>query len=208
MFNRSFSKILALTPVSFHFDGYVEIFRRYHYSWNSVILSAKYLQSAATIDFTFGVFKTHGAYELTENRFYPIPGLLIFRGQLYLPVPVHTSSNHFERNSRYSLQMTSSLLGSLLLDTFLMDNVSLSPNRSSPAEVFLQKVVLKICSKFIAEHPCRSVISIDYVFAKQLYWNHTSTWVLSCKFAAYFQNTFSKEHLRTAASVQSQDVHI
>ena len=24
---------------------------------------------------------------------------------------------------------------------------------------------------------------------------HTSTWVLSCKFAAYFQNTFSKEHL-------------
>ena len=27
--------------------------------------------------------------------------------------------------------------------------------------------------------------------AKQLYWNHTSAWVFSCKFAAYFQNTFS-----------------
>ena len=25
----------------------------------------------------------------------------------------------------------------------------------------------------------------------QLYWNHTSAWVFSCKFAAYFQNTFS-----------------
>ena len=24
----------------------------------------------------------------------------------------------------------------------------------------------------------------------QLYWNYTSAWVLSCKFAAYFQNTF------------------
>ena len=27
--------------------------------------------------------------------------------------------------------------------------------------------------------------------SKKLYWNHTSAWVLSCKFAAYFQNTFS-----------------
>ena len=27
--------------------------------------------------------------------------------------------------------------------------------------------------------------------AKQRYWNHTSVWVFSCKFAAYFQNTFS-----------------
>ena len=26
--------------------------------------------------------------------------------------------------------------------------------------------------------------------AKQLYWNHISAWVFSCKFAAFFQNTF------------------
>ena len=32
--------------------------------------------------------------------------------------------------------------------------------RSSPSEVFLGKCVLKICSKFTGEHPCRSVISI------------------------------------------------
>ena len=36
--------------------------------------------------------------------------------------------------------------------------------------------------------------------AKQLYWNHTSAWVFSCKIATYFQNTFSKEHLWRAAS--------
>ena len=35
--------------------------------------------------------------------------------------------------------------------------------------------------------------------AKQLYWNRTSTWVFSCKFAAYFQNIFSQEHLWKAA---------
>ena len=37
--------------------------------------------------------------------------------------------------------------------------------------------------------------------ALQLYWNHTSAWVFSCKFAAYFQNNFSQEHLWVAASV-------
>ena len=36
--------------------------------------------------------------------------------------------------------------------------------------------------------------------AKQLYRNRTSTWVFSCKLAAYFQNTFSTEHLSMAAS--------
>ena len=36
--------------------------------------------------------------------------------------------------------------------------------------------------------------------AKQLYQNYTSAWVFSCKFAAYFQNSFSIEHLWMAAS--------
>ena len=53
----------------------------------------------------------------------------------------------------------------------------LSPFRSSRSEVFLGKGVL------------------------QFYWNHTWTWVFSCKLAAYFQNTFFYEHLWMAASV-------
>ena len=32
--------------------------------------------------------------------------------------------------------------------------------RSSPPEVFLEKGVLKICSKFTGEHPCQTVISL------------------------------------------------
>ena len=32
--------------------------------------------------------------------------------------------------------------------------------RSSPSEVFLGKSVLRICSKFTGEHPCRSAISV------------------------------------------------
>ena len=91
---------------------------------------------------------------------------------------------------------------------------------SSHPEMFLGKGVLKICRKFTRERPCRSMISIKlqsnfmkitlrhgrspviyrrtpmpkYDFSKvanQLYWNHTTAWVFSCKFAAYFQNTFS-----------------
>ena len=60
--------------------------------------------------------------------------------------------------------------------------------RSSHQKVFLRKGVLKICSKFIGEHPCRSATSIKL---QQLYLTRTSAWVFSCKFAAYFQNTFS-----------------
>ena len=37
-------------------------------------------------------------------------------------------------------------------------------------------------------------------FTKQLSWNQTSAWVFSCKFTAYFQNTFPSEHLWRAAS--------
>ena len=40
--------------------------------------------------------------------------------------------------------------------------------------------------------------------AKQLYWNRTSAWVLSYKFAAYFQNTFYQEHLWAAAFAHSK----
>ena len=34
-------------------------------------------------------------------------------------------------------------------------------NRSNHREVFLEKVVLKICSKFTGKQPCRSAISIN-----------------------------------------------
>ena len=37
---------------------------------------------------------------------------------------------------------------------------SYCPYRSSPSMVFLGKGVLKICSEFTEEHPCRSAISI------------------------------------------------
>ena len=37
-------------------------------------------------------------------------------------------------------------------------------------------------------------------FAIQLYWSHTSAWVISSKFAAFLQNIFSEEHLWRAAS--------
>ena len=58
-----------------------------------------------------------------------------------------------------------------------------------PLNVFLGKGVLKIWSKFTRQNTCQ-----------QLYWNYTSEWVFSCKFASYFQNIFLWEHLRIADS--------
>ena len=64
--------------------------------------------------------------------------------------------------------------------------------RSSHPEVFLVKGVLKICGKFTGEHLCRSCFAT-------LLKSHFDMGV-SCKFAAYFQNTFSWEYLWKAAS--------
>ena len=41
-----------------------------------------------------------------------------------------------------------------------MKNYEKCTFRSSPSEVFLGKGALKICSKFTADHPCRSMISV------------------------------------------------
>ena len=43
-------------------------------------------------------------------------------------------------------------------------------NRSSHSEVFLGNYVLKICSKFTGEHPCRSVISIKWTPLGDCFW--------------------------------------
>ena len=52
--------------------------------------------------------------------------------------------------------------------------------------MFLGKGVLKICSKFTGEHPCRSAISI------KLQGNHTSAWVFSVNLLHIFRTPFLK----------------
>ena len=72
--------------------------------------------------------------------------------------------------------------------------VFLKSYRNSPPYVFWEKEVLKICSKFTGEPPCRNVISINKAVL-QVYWNHSSAWVFSSKFAAYFQSAFFRSPL-------------
>ena len=86
--------------------------------------------------------------------------------------------------NRLCIHFTGALKTNILLFHFFKNY------RSGHSEVFLRKGVLKICSKFTGEHLCRSGISIDC----------TSAWVFSCKFATYFQNTFSTKHLWMAVS--------
>ena len=81
----------------------------------------------------------------------------------------------------------------LSIDHWIVPNVSSKIFRSSRPDVFLRKGVLKICIKFTGEHPCRSANSIKLQsnYPCQSDWNRTLAWVFFCKFAAYFQNTFS-----------------
>ena len=63
-------------------------------------------------------------------------------------------------------------------------------------------VLVKRCSKNMQQiYKTTSMPKCDFnKVAKQLYWNRTLAWVFSCKFASYFQSTFSEEHLWSAAS--------
>ena len=55
--------------------------------------------------------------------------------------------------------------------SFFEKNIFLTRYRNSRPEVFLVKGVLKMCSKFTGEHPCRSVISIKLqsIFSEHLF---------------------------------------
>ena len=58
----------------------------------------------------------------------------------------------------------------------------------------------KMYLKWVQKQPSRGAFKKSCSEkVEQLYWNRTSAWVFSCKFAAYFQNTFSKEQVWTAA---------
>ena len=75
--------------------------------------------------------------------------------------------------------------------------------RSSPPPPPSIDVLIKRCSENMQQISRRTPMprcDLNKV-AKQLYWNRTLEWMFFCKFAAYFQSIFSKERLRSAASV-------
>ena len=63
-------------------------------------------------------------------------------------------------------------------------------------------VLSKTCSENMQQiYRVTPMLKCDFNKAViQIYWNHTLACVFSCKCAACFQNTFSWEHIRKAAS--------
>ena len=61
--------------------------------------------------------------------------------------------------------------------------------QKQPSRGVLKKRCSENMQQICREHPCRSVILIK--LQSNFIENRTLTWVFSCKFAAYFQNTFS-----------------
>ena len=62
---------------------------------------------------------------------------------------------------------------------------------SQPQNVLISEAAIKMCSwERCSENIQQIERRTPMLNAKQLFWNHTSAWVFSCQFAAYFQNTF------------------
>ena len=54
---------------------------------------------------------------------------------------------------------------------FFFSNYLIRKIKSNPREMFFQKDIQQISSKFMGEHPCRSTISIKLpIFAEYLFW--------------------------------------
>ena len=79
---------------------------------------------------------------------------------------------------------------------FSYRTVSSTMYRSSYPEVLVRKVILKICSKFTGEHPCRSAISIKLLcnFIEITLWHGCSP----VNLLHIFRTPFYKNTLRSS----------
>ena len=76
-------------------------------------------------------------------------------------------------------------------------------SRNSSPGAFLGKDILKICSKLTRECPWWA-ISIKWLCnTKYLCWNHTSAWVFSGKFAAFFTPMEATDSCRDGWNVRN-----
>ena len=101
----------------------------------------------------------------------------------------------------------------ILFNTVYLDKPAFCTYRSSHSEVFLGKGVLKICSKFTGEYPCRSAISIKLLcnfvetavrhecspvnllhISRTLFPRNTSGWLLLifCNISNFHKEAFKK----------------
>ena len=74
--------------------------------------------------------------------------------------------------------------------------------RSSHQRCFIKKAVLKNFATFTWKHMCWSLCLIKL----QTFRPVTPTQVFSCDYCEIFKNSYFEEHLRTAASVYSEDL--
>ena len=70
-------------------------------------------------------------------------------------------------------------------------DIMVSESQKQPFADVLQNRSEAAIQSIQPSHFGMGVLKCDFIkVVKQLYWNHTSAWVFSCKLAAYFQNTF------------------
>ena len=84
----------------------------------------------------------------------------------------------------------SAMMAILIIERFLKDLIerflSEKVNLLKYFRIFLKLWVFLFYSEAATQRCCKEKL----FWKKQLYWNHTLAWVFSCKFAAYFQNTY------------------
>ena len=122
---------------------------------------------------------------------------------MYLLKSIHTIYYLFKEIVRKYFLLTECVYWNLCI------YYSVYPQPSDKKDLIFLKLhwsIIKIIIKSIfvdySHSICRKVRMCDVnIFATHVYWNDTLAWVISCKFASYFQNIFSQEHLWVAPSI-------
>ena len=129
----------------------------------------------------FQILESFGAFELAATLFEKCPNTEFFLVRIFL-----YSYGILEITDQKKLHIWI-LSRSAILWCWWSKNFQnyRMAQQKQPYRGVLKKRCSEKCSKFTGEHSCWSAISI------KLQWNHTSAWVVSCKYAAYFQKNFS-----------------
>ena len=122
---------------------------------------------------------------------------------MYLLKSIHTIYYFFKEIVRRYFLLTDCIYWNLCI------YYSVHPQPSDKKDLIFLKLhwsIIKIIIKSIFVDYSHSICSkvrmcVFNIFATKVYWNDPLGWVFSCKFASYFQNIFSQEHLWVAPSI-------
>ena len=139
-------------------------------------------------------FSTHNTLQKYYSKWLPFLSLGTTSDQILIKKKKkNEQSGHWKQNSRWDYAFTSYFQTPFIMQITNHSQFENYCNKTNLLQKWFTRVDILgwvfIGDKYFQKQPSRDVLEKGVLI--QLYWNHTSASVFSCKFATYFQNNFS-----------------